>query len=133
MWILKFTPDWLFSLIFFISILAYFILDATKRYTVYKPVVALVLLFSVYMTGMVSNNNNWLKKVADLEKQVIAQEVVSVKTNASISSNIADAKNSVNNKTQAIIQYIDREVVKYDESCVLPKEALEAINKAAKK
>lgn len=133
MWILKFTPDWFFSLLFFVSILAYFILDATKKYPSYKPVVAIVLLFSVYMTGMVSNNNHWLQKVAELEKQVLALEVNSTKANNEISNNITRSSADTKNKTQSIIQYIDREVVKYDQSCVLPKEALEAINKAAKK
>ena len=84
------------------------------------------------MTGAKSNNDAWLAKVAVLEKQVLELAPKSQQANTDIDKNLVKQKQQSKDTTTSIIQYVDREVVKYDSGCVLPQSVLEAHNKAAK-
>jgi hypothetical protein len=57
--------------------------------------------------------------------------VESVKENTKIETKYVNKVQVIKEHGAAVIQYVDREVVKYDNQCVIPKEFIIAINRAA--
>lgn len=136
MWILQFVPGWIFSALFFLGVVGYLV-GKTFQKIPYSGIVrntgiALVFL-GTYMTGAVSNNEAWLKKVAVLEKKVSELEAKSSQENLKIVEKIITKREVVKEKSADIIKYVDREIVKYDNKCEIPREVIDSMNKAAKK
>ena len=92
--------------------------------------VALIVL-GTYMSGAISNEEAWLAKVRELEIKVKEAEAQSAKENTVIVEKVVTKTNVIREKGKDIIQYVDKEVVKYDSKCEIPKEAVIAVNKAA--
>jgi uncharacterized membrane protein len=140
MWILNFLPDWIFYALFFIGIvglLATFVMKFIPFVYVYKTpiqVVSVILIaIGTYMSGAISNNEKWEAKVKELEIKLASAEVASAKVNTEIVEKVVVKREYYKERGKDVIQYIDREVVKYDERCVIPKEFVEAHNNAATK
>jgi uncharacterized membrane protein len=140
MWILNFLPDWIFYALFFIGIvglLATFVMKFIPFVYVYKTpiqVVSVILIaIGTYMSGAISNNEKWEAKVKELEIKLAGAEVASAKVNTQIVEKVVVKREYYKERGKDVIQYIDREVVKYDERCVIPKEFVEAHNNAATK
>jgi hypothetical protein len=134
MWILQFLPNWIFYVLFFCGIAAllvtYFIkiLPQAKLIQVGSVV---VVLFSVYMIGAISNNDAWLARVKDLEVKVAEAEAKAATINTDIVEKAVTKTQIVKERGRDIIKYVDREVVKYDTTCVIPKEFVSTHNRAA--
>jgi uncharacterized membrane protein len=140
MWILNFLPDWIFYALFFIGIvglLATFVMKFIPFIYVYKTpiqVVSVILIaIGTYMSGAISNNEKWEAKVKELEVKLAGAEVAAAKVNTEIVEKVVVKREYYKERGKDVIQYIDREVVKYDERCVIPKEFVEAHNNAATK
>jgi uncharacterized membrane protein len=140
MWILNFLPDWIFYALFFIGIvglLATFVMKFIPFVYVYKTpiqIVSIILIaIGTYMSGAISNNEKWEAKVKELEIKLAGAEVAAAKVNTEIVEKVVVKREYYKERGKDVIQYIDREVVKYDERCVIPKEFVEAHNNAATK
>lgn len=135
MWILKFLPSWIFSLMFFLGIAGYLVTKTVKVLPQAKLIqyasIGLVF-FGTYMSGAISDNDAWLKKVTELEKKVLVLEAEAARVNTDTVRDLATKKEQRIETKQQLIQYIDREVIKYDETCKVPKEVIDTLNKAAK-
>ena len=141
MWILQFLPDWIFYLIiaiglagFLVTYLLKFIpLPAIYMYKTPIQLVSLLLIaFGVYMAGAISNEQAWKDKVAKLEKEYADSQVKSEKVNTEIVTKYITKREVIREKGEEQIRYIDREIVKYNEVCKLPKEIITLHNEAAK-
>ena len=135
MWILQFLPNWIFYLLLLTGVAAFV---ATKLIKI-LPNAQLIQLASVaavvvstYMIGAISNNDAWLAKIKDLEVKLAQAETKSAIKNTEIVQKIITKTQLVRERGQDVVQYVDREVVKYDNTCVIPKEFIEAHNSAAK-
>jgi len=140
MWILKWLPFWIFYALLAIGLLG---LAATylMRFLpipglyVYKTPIQLcsvaLIVIGTYMSGAISNEEAWLAKVRELEIKVKEAEAQSAKENTVIVEKVVTKTNVIREKGKDIIQYVDKEVVKYDSKCEIPKEAVIAVNKAA--
>ena len=140
MWILNFLPDWIFYALFFIGIvglLATFVMKFIPFVYVYKTPIQMVsvilIAIGTYMSGAISNNEKWEAKVKELEVKLAGVEVAAAKVNTEIVEKVVVKREYYKERGKDVIQYIDREVVKYDERCVIPKEFVEAHNNAATK
>jgi hypothetical protein len=142
MWLLSFLPDWIFYAILFIGVAGFFAtylirfipIPAIYMYKTPIQLVSLALItIGVYMSGAISNDEAWRKKVSELEKKVAEVQVESAKENTKIVEKIVVKKEYYKVKGDDIVKYVDREIVKYDESCKIPKEFVETHNKAAQK
>lgn len=142
MWILNFLPDWIFYAILFIGIAGFSVTYLIRfipipAIYIYKTPIQLVSLalvvISVYMSGAISNDEAWKLKVSELEKKIAAAELESAKENTKIVEKVVVKREYYKERGNDIIKYVDREVVKYDESCKIPKEFVEAHNNAATK
>lgn len=136
MWILQFVPGWIFSLIFFLGVVGYLVGKTFQKIpysTIIRNTGIALIFLGTYMTGAISNNEAWLKKVAVLEKKVSELEAKSANENLKIVEKIITKREVVKEKSADIIKYVDREVVKYDSKCEIPQEVIQSMNKAAKK
>lgn len=140
MWILKFLPFWLFYAMFFIGLLG-FLATYLLRFIpipaiyIYKnpiQIVSLILVvFGVFMAGAIHNEEAWLARVKELEVKLAQAEVQSQKVNTEIVEKIVYKNQVIKQRGDEIIRYIDKEIIKYDNQCVIPKEFVESHNKAA--
>ena len=134
MWILQFLPNWLFSVLFFCGIAAFIVTKFVKILPQAKLIQATSLglvLFSTYMIGAISNNDAWLAKIKDLEVKVAEAEAKSATTNTDIVEKTVIKTQIVKQRGEDIVRYVDREVVKFDTTCIIPKEFVTTHNRAA--
>ena len=144
MWILQWLPNWIFYGIFFaglLGLLATYVMKFIPFVYVYRtPIQAvsvLAIVIGTYMSGAISNEEAWQTKVKEMEAKVAAAEIESQKENVKVVEKIVKKTEYITRRGQDIIQYVDREVVKYDDrfrpggQCELPKEFIKAINNAA--
>ena len=134
MWILQFLPNWIFYVLLLAGVAAFLVTKFVKllpnaQLIQLASVTAVVI--SVYMIGAISNNDAWLAKIKDLEVKVAEAEAKSATANSEIVEKIVTKTQVVKQRGQDIVKYVDREVVKYDTTCVIPKEFVLIHNKAA--
>jgi hypothetical protein len=142
MWILQWLPDWIFYIITLIGVVGVFATYLLRfipipTIYVYKTPIQLIsialIAFGVFMSGAISNDEAWKKRVAELEQKVAEAQVESAKENTKIVEKVVVKREYYKLKGEDIVKYVDREIVKYDESCKIPKEFVDAHNKAAQK
>ena len=140
MWILNWLPDWIFYAILFLGIIGYTATYLLKFIPIpaiymYKTPIQLVsialIVFGVFMAGAIHNEEAWLARVREMEAKVAAAEVKAAEENVKIVEKIATKTQVIKEKGDTIVKYVDREVVKYDNICVIPKEFVKAHNDAA--
>jgi hypothetical protein len=147
MWVLKWLPFWFFYAMLGIGLLGLFATYLLKfiplpALYIYKTPIQLgsvaLIAIGTYMSGAISNEEAWLARVKDLEQKVEAAQVESSKENVKIETKVVTKTQVVKERGQEIIQYVDREIVKYDTKflpggeCEIPKEFIKVLNNAAK-
>jgi hypothetical protein len=146
MWVLKWMPFWIFYAILGIGLIGLAV-TYLLRYIplptiyIYKTPIQLVsialIVLGTFMSGAISNEEEWLARVKELEAKVEAAQVESTKENVKIETKIVTKTQIVKERGQNIIQYVDKEIVKFDTKflpggeCEIPKEFIHAHNKAA--
>jgi hypothetical protein len=142
MWILKFLPDWIFYGIFLVGVIGFAVTYLFKYipvpfiYMYRKPIQigsVLAIIFGTFMSGAIYDNEAWEARVKEMEAKVAKAEQQSKEENEKINDKVEKVKEKIVQKQVVVKQYIDREVVKYDNSCVIPKEFIDVHNKAATK
>ena len=144
MWILQWLPNWIFYGIFFaglLGLLATYVMKFIPFVYVYRtPIQAISILaiaIGTFMSGAISNEEAWQTKVKEMEAKVAAAEIESQKENIKVVEKIVKKTEYITRRGQDIIQYVDREIVKYDTKfaaggvCEIPQEFIKAINTAA--
>lgn len=139
MWILKWLPDWIFYVTLMVGVLG-FLSTYLLRYIpipqifMYKTPIQLVSVFFIvlgtFMSGAIYDNHAWLDKVREMEEKVAKAEQESKEANDRINEQVEEVKEKIVEKQVILKQYVDREVVKYDSSCTIPKEFIDVYNKA---
>jgi hypothetical protein len=141
MWILNWLPDWIFYGILFLGIIGYISTYLLRFIPIpaiymYKTPIQLVsilfMAFGVYMAGAIANEQAWKDRVAKLEKEYAESQVKSEKVNTEVVTKYVTKREVIHQRGEDQIRYIDREIVKYNEICRLPKEVITLHNDAAK-
>ena len=83
-----------------------------------------------FLCGANWDNNSWLEKVKELEEKVAKSEQESKDANEKLDEAVKNKNEKIKEKTVVVKQYIEKELVKYDKQCVIPKEFIKAHNKA---
>lgn len=139
MWILKWLPDWLFYVTLLAGVVGYLATYLLKFIPIpfvymYKNPIQLVsialIAFGTFMTGAIHDNQAWLDRVQEMEQKVAKAEQESKEANEKINEHVEEVKEKIVEKQVILKQYVDREVVKYDSTCVIPKEFIDVYNKA---
>jgi uncharacterized membrane protein (DUF106 family) len=147
MWILHFLPD---SFIQFIvhaillagivgCVLSFFVINKILRffpplagYYRIAQVVSVVLLVSgIYFEGGYSTEMQWRERVREMEAKVAAAEAESKQANDKLDKKSVERVKVIQGKQVVVKQYIDREVAKYNDQCVIPKPFIDAHNQSA--
>jgi 4-hydroxyphenylpyruvate dioxygenase-like putative hemolysin len=134
MWILQFLPNWIFYLTLLAGIAAFVVTKFVRilpNAQLIQAASVAVVVFSVYMIGAISNNDAWLARVKEMETKVAEAEAKSATANTEIVEKTVVKTQVVKERGQDIIKYVDREVVKYDATCIIPKEFVVTHNRAA--
>jgi hypothetical protein len=86
----------------------------------------------VYFYGSYDTEAAWRSRVAEAEARVARAEAASKTANDKIEARAQDRVRMIYKNATIVRQYIDREVVKYDETCKIPDVVVRAHNAAAK-
>jgi len=138
MWILQWLPNWFFYAILFAGLLGYlatYVMKFIPFVYVYRTPIQvasiIAIVFGTYMAGAISNEEAWVARVQEMELKVAAAEAQSAKENIKVVEKVVNKVQIVRQRGDDIIKYVDREITKYDNQCVIPKEFVEAHNRAA--
>ena len=142
MWILKWLPDWIFYGLIVVGLFGYAVtyllrLIPIPAIYIYKTPIQIVsitlVVIGTFMSGAIHNDAQWLARVKELEEKIAIVEQKSEVVNTEIVTKIVTKTQYIKQKGEDIIKYVDKEIIKYDTSCVIPKEFVDTINKAAEK
>lgn len=133
MWVLKFIPDMVFYIILFAGLIGIIVSKFIPAYyrSAITAVSILFFCFGLFMSGVIHNNAEWEARVKELEVKLAQAEVQSQKANTEIVEKIVYKDKIIKQRGIDIVKVIERDVVKYDSQCVIPKEFIDVHNKAA--
>jgi hypothetical protein len=148
MWLLHFLPD---SFLAFVvnavlvlgvasTVITFFVINPILRriptlskYVTLAQIASLVVLTAgVYFKGGYSAEMQWRERVAEMEAKVAQAEVAAKDANVKIETKTTEKIKVIREKGMVIKQYVDREVTKYDSTCVIPDAVIKAHNAAAR-
>jgi hypothetical protein len=89
-----------------------------------------LLVLGIYFRGAYDSEMSWRTKVAVAEKRVEELQAMASRENTKIVEKVVTKTQVVREKSKDIVQFVDREVVKYDNICAIPKEVIQAHNQA---
>jgi hypothetical protein len=143
MWILHFLPDsvilWSCNILLLtglVLVIAGFFahrIPLVWQYQLPFKVLGIALLVAgVYFRGGYAVEAEWRERVAEVEAKLAQAEQQSQQANVVIEKKGKDRIRVIKEKGEVIKQYIDREITKYDNTCVIPDEVVRAHNAAAR-
>ena len=91
-----------------------------------------LMIAGVYFYGSYDTEAAWRSRVAEAEARVAQAEAVSKNANDKLIKKSAERVQVIKERGTIVRQYIDREVVRYDESCKIPDAVVRAHNAAAR-
>jgi hypothetical protein len=138
MWILSFFPDFLVHLILAAGTLLFLaatFLGMIPLFNTYKTpaqILGIILLsIGIYLEGGMAYKDKIALEVAELQTKLAQAQAKSEETNTQIVTKVVKDTKVIHQKGDDVIKYIDREIVKYDNQCVIPNDVIKAYNEAA--
>ena len=139
MWILSFLPDYVTHTIFVIGVLGTIVgfvlgfIPLVNRYNLPIQIISILILsFGLFLEGGLADQAIWQLKVKEMEAKIAKAETESQKVTTEVVTKILTKKQIIKEKGNDIVKYIDREVVKYNNTCTIPEVVITAHNAAAK-
>ena len=143
MWLLSFVPDaWLHLAVLgvlsvgaVIYVLSYFTVFLPQLAPVREPIRilgTLIIVAGVFFYGSYDTEMTWRRRVAEVEARVDQAQAESKKANSQLDKKSTERVRVIKERGLVIKQYIDREVVRYDEACKIPDVVVRAHNAAAR-
>ena len=137
MWLLTVLPDFVFHLLVVSGALGVsgslfftFIPFVSSYKTPIQIVSIIALVVGIFFEGAIYNEAKAQAQISALQVKVAEAEAAAAKENIKIVEKIVYKDKIIRQRGEDIVQYVDREIVKYDSQCVIPKEFIEAVNKA---
>jgi len=104
-----------------------------SKYKLPIQIISLLLLsLGVYLEGGLAEKAKWELRVKEMEAKVAQAEAKSAVVNTEIVEKVITQKQVIKVKGDKVIEYIDREVKVFDNTCTVPEIAIKAHNMAAK-
>ena len=148
MWLLHFLPDAFLTVVvnavlvvgilstvitcFFLKYLVRLIPAFAPHIKIAQIASIAVLLSGVYFKGGYSAEMAWRERVTEMEARVAEAEAESQAANKQLNNKGQEKVKIIREKGMIIKQYVDREVTKYDNTCVIPDAVVKAHNAAAR-
>jgi len=137
-WLLALLPEWTIHTVLSTGIVGLLVALFVQRiplvntYNYLIKVVSLVLIAAgLYLEGGLAYKHDQALAVAELEKKLAEAEAKAAQTNTEIVEKIVKDTEVIRLKGKTITEYVDREVIKYNNKCELPAEVINAHNAAA--
>jgi len=142
MFILQFLPNsiilWFTNILLIVGIaltVASFFADRIPFVSLYqlpfKILGIALLVLGVYFRGGLAVEQVWRERVKEVEARVVIAEEKSKKVIVQIETKVITKTRIVKQRGKDIITYVDREIIKYDNQCVIPDEFIKVYNDAA--
>ena len=138
MWLLSVLPDFVWHLLTILGVLAVGTSIVLKNFPLVSSYRILlqyggitVVLFGVWMEGSIANEAKWQTRVKELESKIVVSEVKSKEENVKLVTKVITKTEYYKERGADIVQYVDREITKYDNTCPVPQEVVKAHNDAA--
>lgn len=142
MWILHFLPDsvilWFCNILLLAGIVAVtagFFAHRIPGLWQYQLAVKIggiaLLVLGVYFRGGLAVETEWRERVAAVEEKLALAEKAAVQANSQIEQKTQKKTAQIRERTTYIKQFVDREVVQYNDTCAIPQAFIQAHNRAA--
>ena len=142
MWILHFLPDsiivWFCNILLLTGIVATIAGFFANRIPVlgqyqlaFKLAGIVLLVLGVYFRGGVAVETEGRERVATVEARLANAEKASAEANTQIDTRVQKQVTQIRQRMTYVRQYVDREVVKYNDQCTIPEPFIRAHNDAA--
>ena len=142
MWILHFLPDSIILAFCNILLLTGIVATAAGFAAHRIPVLwqyqlglklsgIVLLVLGVYFRGGLAVETEWRERVAAVEARLAVAEKASADANSQIDTRVQKQVTSIRQRMTYVKQYVDREVVKYNDQCAIPEPFIKAHNAAA--
>lgn len=139
MFILQFIPDFVFHLMLLISIAGL----AASIFLKFIPFVAqylfpiqvissILLVFSIFMEGAISNNHTWEARVAELKAQVVKAEAESADANAKLKEALSAADAKITEAQAVTKKSIEQNAANINKECRVNDISLQLYNQAVR-
>jgi cell shape-determining protein MreC len=140
MWIFEITPNWLYHTLFFVSLFAVLVGSFLKNLSFIKKYALLlkwgglaVLVIALFLEGALYDYRVMQSRIEEAKQQTAEYEQKNKELNDQLANKSTKVKEKIKVKKEYVTRYIDREVTKYDKTCVIPKEFVKAHNDSAEK
>ena len=142
MWILLFLPDsiilWFCNILLLSGIVAtvagfyaHRIPGLWQYQLAFKIGGIALLVLGVYFRGGLAVETEWRERVAEVEARLAQAEKASAAANSQIEQKTQQQVTRIRQRMTYVRQYVDREVVRYNDQCVIPEAFVNAHNQAA--
>lgn len=88
---------------------------------------------ATFLEGALYDYNTMQARIEEAKQQAAQYEEKNKELNEKLAQKSKKTKEKIQVKKEYITRYIDREVTKYDKTCVIPKEFVKAHNDSAEK
>ena len=139
MFLLDLLPNWVFYIFIVVGavgFIAAFFMQFMPWVSTYRTQILVASIISltvgVWFDGGITNQTRWEAKVITLEKKLAEASVKSAESNTKLVEKVVDQIAEVKKNNNSNILYIDREIVKYNGTCIIPREVINVVNSAAK-
>lgn len=140
MWLMAILPDFVFHLLTVLGVLGVvcslffgFIPFVSNYKTPIQILSIVALVVGIYFQGAIANEAKMKVQISELQVKVAEAQAEAAKENIKIVEKIVYKDKIIRQRGEDIIRYVDREITKYDSQCVIPKEFVEIVNKAAER
>ena len=140
MFIFEVTPNWIFHTLFYASIVAMILgfvfgkAKLIKQYTLMLKISGVIgFAVSTFLEGALYDYNVMQSRIEEAKQQTAQYEQANKELNDKLAKKSTKVKEKIQVKKEYITRYIDREVKKYDNTCVIPKPFVDAHNQSAER
>jgi hypothetical protein len=126
MFILNYIPTWLLFITLMVGLFGWLV----KEFETYRPIAVGIIFASLFLIGFKTADKIWQDRVTELEKKVAELDAKKDIVNTKIVTKVLTKEKIVKEAAEVQIQYVDREIVKYNDQCKIPPEVITIHNKA---
>jgi AAA15 family ATPase/GTPase len=140
MFIFEVTPNWIFHSLFYLSIVSIILgfvfgkAKLIKQYALMLKISGIIgFAVSTFLEGALYDYNTMQARIEEAKQQTAEYEQKNKELNDKLAKKATVTKEKIKVKKEYVTRYIDREVKKYDNTCVIPKPFVDAHNQSAER
>jgi len=140
MFIFEVTPNWIFHSLFYLSIVSIILGFAfgkaklIKKYALMLKISGIIgFAVATFLEGALYDYNVMQARIEEAKQQTAEYEQKNKDLNDKLAKKSDKVREKIKVKKEYVTRYIDKEVTKYDNTCVIPKPFVDAHNQSAEK